>query len=794
MKRKDEIRVWPWAVALALAMVLLIPQGVFAAGRGDASISSSIRTAAPWLVAQQRGGEGAGPETREMGPQSPAEESRRGAQETSPPVETQVPQVVEPQIAPEGVRGAAPSPTPEEVRAIPPVETQVPQLVEPHIAPEGTRGASPATIPEEMRRTGPSREKGITVTSPGVSPGASPGGAEGLLELKPPAATTPQQKPPLPGKITGPVPILPPVTTAGPTPVVRLYESLRPVPADPTALPPVVTIPPPGSDKMMEGLRRDMAQNQPLVEAFARHGAPPTPEGAGRIVGLAERFPDEFRGLAARTARASENPEALGEVEEALRAFFSKGTVAPREWEELGYVVARLIQEDRASASSKGQPLFQKPLLFNRGAEPPKGRDDGKGTEEWFKDLPGGDPSGKSIPGFKDLDKTLEGQGKGVSWGDGIQGITDQEGKPDAGLPDPGGVPQIPLRDPLAQGTDPGVGGAKEPYGGLNINLARLGQLYGGGKKKKKTGGSKSKPKWIITGKVTHIPKPGPPSDKGKGKTKGKKGGKTGGTTGDKSKSQDSSGKTTETWYSPNMRKTTYPSGDYIWSYRLGNGNVLHIEHDKNGNLTGVITHFKKGSGGGKVGPEGEGGDTPPVHEPQLLMQATKEAEESQPYEDEPGLVTDPMPVKEVVSAEAGPSGGESPTRGTGPSGAAGTEQKWKFAGKKPGSEVTDPPEWGCPGCEGDVAIKYDLSQVTDPLEPGSAPAGKEAAASPALMRQQAASALAPIFARLLVSSVQAAGETQQSSQATQADAETAGDAPQGPEPEAPPQGGGGGQ
>jgi hypothetical protein len=481
------------------------------------------------------------------------------------------------------------------------------------------------------------------------------------------------------------------------------------------------------------------------------------------MVGLAERFPEEFRELAARTARASKNPKALGEVEEALQAFFSKGAVAPGEWNELGYVVGRIIQEDEASGAGQGQPLFQKPLLVNRETGHPKGKTDGKEMEGWFNDLEGGDPSGQFMPGFKDLDKTLEGGGKGVSWGDGVQGMPDQEGKPDAGLPDPGGVPKIPLKDPLARGTDPGVGGTKEPYGGLNINVARQGQTAGG---KKKT----TKP----------------------GDNKGDKGGVKKTTLKEAEKAitqalKDEKGGAVKVL----VRETPDGKTHFIIDSRQGFGQWFTYSPAGGGRWT---THFwEHKSSGGMVGPEGEGSDTPLHQEPQILMRAEKEGVGQQKESSHAAPITDPMPVREALSAEAGPSGGESPVA-SGPSGAARTEQKWKFAGKKPGSEVTDYGVFGGPPGKPEINVKRDLSEVTDPAEPESAPAGKEAAASPALMRQQAASALAPIFAQLLVSSVQAAGESQASSQAAQADAGTADQAPAAPAPQGPPQGGGGGQ
>jgi hypothetical protein len=94
-------------------------------------------------------------------------------------------------------------------------------------------------------------------------------------------------------------------------------------------------------------------------------------------------------------------------------------------------------------------------------------------------------------------------------------------------------------------------------------------------------------------------------------------------------------------------------------------------------------------TGGGDPGPDGD--DTVhPRQEPQLLAEMDKDMpQQSHPRPDD--TITDPRPVKAGKTTKA-----QAPTdsKAAGIAGTkAGAEIKWKFAGKKPGSGVTDPAE-----------------------------------------------------------------------------------------------------
>ena len=118
---------------------------------------------------------------------------------------------------------------------------------------------------------------------------------------------------------------------------------------------------------------------------------------------------------------------------------------------------------------------------------------------------------------------------------------------------------------------------------------------------------------------------------------------------------------------------------DFQITYQEG-FTIGYVYHQENG---GTWTKYYKGSGGASMG---EVGDTPLHHDPQFLMKAEREVQKSG-HQEKPGGAIDPRPC------EGGSRGGIQPpppkvsSMQAGPIGAAGTEQKWKFAGRKPGSE-----------------------------------------------------------------------------------------------------------
>jgi hypothetical protein len=121
------------------------------------------------------------------------------------------------------------------------------------------------------------------------------------------------------------------------------------------------------------------------------------------------------------------------------------------------------------------------------------------------------------------------------------------------------------------------------------------------------------------------------------------------------------------------------------------------------------------GGNSSDLGPDGE--DTVhPRQEPQLLTKMDKDMPQKPKLRPDDG-VSDPQPVKQGNTSEAQAS---KDSKAAGAAGTkAGIEIKWKFAGKKPGSEVTDPAEPQGTGADKptDSAVKPIAELVTDPPE-----------------------------------------------------------------------------
>jgi hypothetical protein len=144
----------------------------------------------------------------------------------------------------------------------------------------------------------------------------------------------------------------------------------------------------------------------------------------------------------------------------------------------------------------------------------------------------------------------------------------------------------------------------------------------------------------------------------------------------------------------------------------------------------------------------GSEGDSSPLRDPQLLLQLTQAADRQQGKPDVVPGVVDPVPIRGARAA--GPAGrGELAAAG-----AAKAEAAWKFSGKKPGSEVTDPAEWQTFGGEEKSGIARDVSLITDPAEPLAGAVAMEDTSSG--MSEQAKAVFAQFMGQFLIQSVQA--------------------------------------
>lgn len=148
--------------------------------------------------------------------------------------------------------------------------------------------------------------------------------------------------------------------------------------------------------------------------------------------------------------------------------------------------------------------------------------------------------------------------------------------------------------------------------------------------------------------------------------------------------------------------------------------NGYHYLHDHSsgkvweivwGPVTTVTPPKKSGGGGGLPSPDGES-DQSPMNDPQLLLRMTEAADRQQNKPDVVPGVVDPVPIRGNDAAGRA-DGGELAAAGP-----AKAEAAWKFSGKKPGSEVTDPAEWQTFHGEETSGIARDVSLITDPAEP----------------------------------------------------------------------------
>ncbi len=401
-----------------------------------------------------------------------------------------------------------------------------------------------------------------------------------------------------------------------------------------------------GATGNLSRARNDLDENGALFAALARFGANPSPVGVARILDTMEAHPVEFWGLVDRAGDAARGGDAPAwwRLYEVVWAFKEAGVVEDQDWDDLGYVLARVIQvegEDREAggARGKGDPIFQRPFDAGEGVSAPKGagtggKGKGHGVGGWF-----GGKLGPENP-FQDQglvkDPTKWGKG-GV--GDGIMGWSDGEKGPPRGS---AWVPDIDIgvkpgfNDPTKGGPDGGF------YGGINI-----GKLPGqAGKEDPRTVLSETKMReWNELAK----------------------------------------------WAGVNAQRAWYRGEDTVaamytlvrelardmvnrWhDYQFGfaEPQAAVIVEDLGGGWQSVVTEGtsclyhqngafvywdnKTGEGGNMPRPDGEReGDSSPLRDPQLLLQLTKIADRQQNKPEVVPGVVDPMPIDRAGKAMEG--------------------------------------------------------------------------------------------------------------------------------------------
>jgi len=155
--------------------------------------------------------------------------------------------------------------------------------------------------------------------------------------------------------------------------------------------------------------------------------------------------------------------------------------------------------------------------------------------------------------------------------------------------------------------------------------------------------------------------------------------------------------------------------------------NVITTTYDKTGKETGTTTSTAAttedisrffGLGGY---PRPEGGESKPTDKSEITLLLLR-VEQTLPSSGEEHrgdpLVSDPAPIKGGKDA-SGPEGGISAAKGVelAAAGAAKAKVAWRFAGKKPGSEVTDPAEWQDRKIRDLSMARIKHFEVIDPVE-----------------------------------------------------------------------------
>jgi hypothetical protein len=346
---------------------------------------------------------------------------------------------------------------------------------------------------------------------------------------------------------------------------------------------------------------------------------------------------------------------------------------------------------------SPGSP----PVSGPPGLHDPTG---GLGDTSKPKGVPDTTPWGSSRTGKADL-------------GDGIMGVHDQDGLPKTGLGE--GIPKTPT---IPKTVGPHRGGPDAGYyGGISPKYNPGGAAKG---KKSKDQGSGD----AFTGG-----KYNPKTDANEKKHKTEK------------EAKESAKKLAiEFWKieSATVHEGTIKSaefvdhGDNVYSVTrtYGGGEKDHIWSWSEGRTSyfKYVTHKElktpRPDGDSKEGPRGD---------PQLILKLTRLADKQQKgdsFRPDEG-VSDPVPIRGSKAASGPEGGGASPAKGgeLAAAGAAKAEAKWRFAGKKPGSEVTDPAEWQDRKLRDFSMARMKYFEVIDPVEaPGLQGALAKAQASSA--------------------------------------------------------------
>ncbi len=476
--------------------------------------------------------------------------------------------------------------------------------------------------------------------------------------------------------------------------------------------------------------RKEIEANGPLLAALYRFGSNPSSLGIGRVLDLMEQYPVEFWGLAdlAGEAARSGDPDARERLWRAVWIFREAKVLKEEDWDDLGYVLARVNQAEGSGAEpeGKGHPMFHRPFEATKGAPPPKGGGQGGGGSgddlgNWFG---GGWGSESPIGDMGPVtDPKKWGKGKG-GMGDGIMGWSDGENGP------PGfqWVPNVDVglkpdfHGPKTMGPDGGF------YGGIDI-----GMLPG------QAGKGKRWSKARLEREHKEICKSAWKAAMDRANAEGVLGV-------EKQMWQDIALAWAE-WYlvGPNVsspiQKAETEDGEWVFVSLRGGARYLYNE-DK-----GVYYDLNEGN---MPRPDsGSDGDSSPVRDPQLLLRLTQAADRQQNKPEVVPGVVDPVPIRgSDATGRAG--GGELAAAG-----AAKAEAAWKFSGKKPGSEVTDPAEWQSSANLAGSGIAKDLSLVTDPPEPQAGALGAMGNEPPRL--SQAGKALvSQALSQLLIQSIQA--------------------------------------
>jgi hypothetical protein len=312
-------------------------------------------------------------------------------------------------------------------------------------------------------------------------------------------------------------------------------------------------------------------------------------------------------------------------------------------------------------------------------------------------DLPGtpgfpGPPGGFQGPeGLDDLDSYFGKVPRGPK-GDGIQGITDQEDMPDFGGTGP---PFNPVGGPSTSGH----GFGKDRYGVpmFKIPLGGADDGYTVGNSVFLTYVS-----WAQSSARKGIPS---------------------GLTGVIFEPNEPAGTSTITIETENQ----------IITQKFSEDGTSTITSTKRPVITGTVTRESSSSDDekgwwenvwdlllGMRAPEQEGGKINPKSEPQLLFKIAKHVPQKPKIRPDEG-VSDPAGAKLAKAHESRADSGSRAASAAGTQ--AGADIKWKFIGKKPGSEVTDPAEPQGPGGHG-TPDGYRTPQgflVMDPAEPEAA-------------------------------------------------------------------------